>query len=356
MSMRVAVDGWELMPPDQRRGIGRFLEGVLPAVVAHGPEVVVLQPATEVGVVTLPAGCRARPVRRRVPRGRVRAGIVEHVTRLPAELSRVPHDVAWSPGTLPLVRSRRPWVQTLHDLAPLVLDLPGYGFLRATWRVLGPRVGHADRVVAVSRFAADEGCRVLGLDPSRVEVVPHGVDPAFRPEGPVDDGGGRPYVAAVTGDDPRKGVADLAGLAARLADGNVRLHVAGTLGEASRRRLRDAGAVLRGHVADLPAFLRGARVVAVTSHYEGFGFVPLEAMACGAAVVAYDATAIGEVVGDGGALVPVGDVEALARRVAGLLADDAARDQHRAAGRARAAGFTWDRAGAAYAAVFDDLA
>ena len=354
--IRVAVDGWELQPESRRRGIGRFLAGVLPAVVRTGHvDVVVLQPTSEVGAVSLPTGCRARPVRRRVPRTRVRAGVAEHVVRLPGELARTPHDVAWSPGTLPPARSARPWVQTLHDLAPLVLDLPGYGFHRLHWRLLGPRVRHADRVVAVSRFAADEGCRVLGLDPRRVEVVPHGVDPAFRPEG-LAAGGDAPRVVTVTTDDPRKGLEDLARLARRLATGPAPLHVAGVVGDVWRDRLEAAGAVVHGHVPDLPVFLRGARAAVVTSRYEGFGFVPLEAMACGTPVVAYDTTAVGEVVDDGGRLVVAGDVEGLAGHVAELVADDTAWAEGRAAALARASAFTWDAAGQAYARVLDEVA
>ncbi len=352
---RVVVDGWELQPEPRRRGIGRFLAGVLPAVVDHGTDVTVLQPATEGGIVELPAGCRPRSVTRHAPRTRVRAGTVEHVVRLPVDLVRTPHDVAWSPGSLPPAWSRAPWVQTLHDLAPLVLDLPGYGFHRAHWRVLGPRLRRADRVVAVSRFAADEGIRVLDLDPARLVVVPHGVDPAFGPDGPVDDGGGQAYVAAVTSDDPRKGIEDLVELAGRLA-GDARLHVAGALGPASRERLVAAGAQVRGHVPDLPTFLRGARAVAVTSHYEGFGFVPLEAMACGTPVVAYDTTAVGEVVGDGGRLVTDGDVASLAGHLEDLLTDATARSEQRATGLARAGRFSWDAAGAAYATLFAELA
>ena len=354
--IRVAVDGWELQAGARRRGIGRFLEGVLPAVAAEGIESVVLQPASEVARVPLPSDCAARPVRRRVPRSRIATGTVEHVARLPLELARTPHDVAWSPGTLPPAWTPTPWVHTLHDLAPLVLDLPAYRFHRWHWRLLGPRLRVADRVVAVSRFAADEGIRILGLDPGRVEVVGHGVDAAFRPDGPTDDGGGEPYVAAVTGDDPRKGTDDLADLAARLAAGPARLHVAGALGETTRARLAAAGAIVRGHVADLPTFLRGARAAAVTSHYEGFGFVPLEAMACAVPVVAYDTTAVGEVVGTGGLLVADGDVAAMANHIRDLLADEVARNALAAAGHARAAQFSWARAGRDYAALLSSLA
>lgn len=349
MTARVVVDGWELSPPEQRRGIGRFLDGVLPALAAEPMvDVTVLQPADEVGRVELPRGTTSRPVHRLVPRGRVRAGIGEHVARLPFELARTPHDVAWAPGTLPFVHAPGPWVQTLHDLAPLVLDLPGYGFHRAQWRLLGRRLRRAERVVAVSRFAADEGIRVLGLDPRRVEVVPHGVDAAFRPDGPRDEVD-EPYVAAVASDDPRKGLPDLVRVAAHLAGRGTRLHVAGPLGSAARARLESAGATCRGHVADLPAFLRSARVVVVTSRYEGFGFVPLEAMACGTPVVAYDTSAVSEVVGAAGRLVATADVAALCAEVEAVLDDPARHDHLRADGLARARTFRWEAAAAEYA-------
>ena len=63
---------------------------------------------------------------------------------------------------------------------------------------------------------------------------------------------------------------------------------------------------------DRADLLAGATVFAYPSVYEGFGFPPLEAMQCGVPVVAGDAGALPEVLGDAAVLVPPTDVDALA--------------------------------------------
>lgn len=348
-SPRVAVDGWELLASERRRGIGRFLEGLLPPL-SDRIGLTVLHRADE---HDLPPGPDLRAVTRRLPRSRVRAGEVEHLVRLPRDLSRVDHDVAWSPGTLPLMASRRPWVHTLHDLAPLVLD--GYGWDRRRLRATAWRLRRADRVVTPSRFAADEALAVLGLDADRVEVVPHGVPSGCGPDGSVDAtvAAARPAVVGVGHPDPRKGTGDLValGTALRRTHPDARVHVVGDVALPP-----GAPVVALGRVPEVAPVLRAADVVVVTSRHEGFGFVALEAMVSGAAVVAYDAAATREVVGDGGILVRVGDLAGLTDAVAGLLADDVARAEVAARGRARAADFSWERAADAYAALLREVA
>ena len=102
---------------------------------------------------------------------------------------------------------------------------------------------------------------------------------------------------------------------------------------------------LLGYVpdADLPALYRGATLAVVPSQYEGFGLPALEAMACGAPVLAADATALPETVGDAGALFAQGDPALLAARLAELTADPARLAAMRDRGLARAAAFTWER-------------
>jgi alpha-1,3-rhamnosyl/mannosyltransferase len=103
--------------------------------------------------------------------------------------------------------------------------------------------------------------------------------------------------------------------------------------EALRRQVRRPGRIPE---ADVAALLDIAEVVAVPSRYEGFGLPALEAMAAGAPVVAADATALPEVVGEAGRLVPVGDVGAWATALDELLGDPGERERLGAAGRARA--------------------
>jgi glycosyltransferase involved in cell wall biosynthesis len=103
-----------------------------------------------------------------------------------------------------------------------------------------------------------------------------------------------------------------------------------------------------GYVSDsqLRALYSTARVFAYPSLYEGFGLPLLEALACGAVVVASDTTAIPEVAGDAALLVSPVDDGALADGLSRALADDQLRLRLRAAGPTRAGQFTWERCAA----------
>src|SRR5207302_8685619 len=97
-----------------------------------------------------------------------------------------------------------------------------------------------------------------------------------------------------------------------------------------------------GYVADLPALYRGAAALLMSSRCEGFGLPALEAMACGTPVVAFANSSLPEVVGDGGILVPDGDVRAFAAAVERLLADESRRAATIELGLSRAAMFSVD--------------
>jgi glycosyltransferase involved in cell wall biosynthesis len=100
-----------------------------------------------------------------------------------------------------------------------------------------------------------------------------------------------------------------------------------------------------GYVPDteLPALYRGADVVCYVSLYEGFGLPVLEAMRCGAAVLASDSSALPEVGGGAVRYADPTDVESIRAGLAALLADPEERAElgRRAAERARE--FSWAR-------------
>ena len=109
-------------------------------------------------------------------------------------------------------------------------------------------------------------------------------------------------------------------------------------------RIRRPGRVPR---ADLDGLVDGAVALTFPSRFEGFGAPVLEAMARGCPVLAADATALPEVVGHAGVLLPSDAPEAWADAMADLLDRPERRARLRAAGLARAAGFGWDRAAGA---------
>ena len=177
---------------------------------------------------------------------------------------------------------------------------------------------------------------VLGELPElrgRTSVVYPGLAPGFGP-GPASDRGR--YALHLGSTDPRDNT-PAAVEACRQAD--VELIVVGELGI--------------GRVSDeeLVELYRGAAAYLDPSLYEGFGYGVLEAMACGAPVVASDRTSIPELVGDAGLLCDPESPEELAAALRRVLGDPGLAAELRARGLARAAMFTWERAGDALAAA-----
>jgi glycosyltransferase involved in cell wall biosynthesis len=93
---------------------------------------------------------------------------------------------------------------------------------------------------------------------------------------------------------------------------------------------------------DLRALYSTCSVMSYPALYEGAGLPPLEAMACGAAVITTSAAAIAEMVGAGARLIAPKDHVALAKNIVELLNDPSARQSLSALGLKRAAEFTWE--------------
>ena len=253
-------------------------------------------------------------------------------------------------------------VVTVHDLLPL--RFPSWYPARQRWlfrKALRQAVADAARVIVPSSAVAVDMADATDVDPSRVTVIPEGVDPIFRrPVSEVDVAAVcarhrvRPgrfflFVGAISG---RKNlVTALRALAAFRAGGpDIPLVVAGPRGrgaeefdaETSRLGLHSAVRVA-GFVsaADLPVLLAAALALVHPSKYEGFGLTPLEAMAAGTPVLAANTGALPEVVGDAGMLLPPDDVEAWATAMAQVNDDDGLRRSLVERGQTWSERFTW---------------
>jgi len=179
----------------------------------------------------------------------------------------------------------------------------------------------------------------FGVAPAKVAITPLGCDHAVRglpaTPAPVE---GPPYVLTVTRVDARKNHLRMLTAFERLvADGLPhRWIVVGPPGYGSEifeRALQDSPARARvdwrKSVSDdeLPALYAGAALFFFASLSEGFGLPPLEAMACGAPVLASAVTSMPEVLGEGAELVEPTDVDALHEAAHALLTDrDRARE------------------------------
>jgi glycosyltransferase involved in cell wall biosynthesis len=282
-----------------------------------------------------------------------------------------PHGVVFHgmEGFLPFsLRSRDRCVVTIHDLGWRVHPELYDRRLRLTYAALFPWVlRRADRFIAVSRYTADDLVRRAGVPASRIEVVYHGLDPAFTsgPETRTPSTSRRPYVLAVGGVSPRKNTSRLIEAFSRWrARGGRRsdyqLLITGTSLDRAFSRdpvsLPEAVSLL-GYVdkTELPGLYAGAAAFLYPGIYEGFGLPIIEAMACGAPVVTSTTGAAPEVAGGAAILVDPFDVGSIAEGLEQATLPEEA-DRLRGLGFQRKGHFEWSAAATATLEVYRQAA
>ena len=250
-----------------------------------------------------------------------------------------------------------PIVQMFHTLGKMKDSVASDPSQRETLRrieVESEIVQFADRLVAATPAEKEQLIKLYGADPAVISIVPPGVNLThFRP---LPMKSSRQQIGVDPADwmilfvgriEPLKGVDTLIRAMALLAHecptwvNRLSLAIIGgdpnTNENAEMERLKQMHAELK--LGELVVFLgakdqdtlqyyyNAAEVLVMPSHYESFGMVALEAMACGTPVIASDVGGLSHLVRDGktGFHVPNGDHVALASTLARLLQDDALR-------------------------------
>ena len=276
--------------------------------------------------------------------------------RLPLHLMAHRYDLLHVPGHKLPVLAPCKTVVTIHDLAFLRFPetFKSLHRQRLVWFTRNA-VRRADRIIAISESTKRDLRELLGAPDERIDVVHHGVDHGlFRPDvAPAVRT--TPYILSVGTLQPRKNYAMLIRAFKRLCERRrepIELLIAGQHGwmwegiETETRKQPFADRIkLLGYVEDpqLPALYHGAALVAMPSLYEGFGLPLLEAMACGAPLVASNASCFPEVVGDAAVTLDPLDEDAWMNTMNELLDDSAKREALGRKGLERARLFTWEQ-------------
>lgn len=281
------------------------------------------------------------------------AGVQREMARLRCELFHGTNFV------VPWV-SLKPSVATVHDLSPWKETPPrkrdglnsagaqrrdnsSFVRLRAERQVV---LGIAGMILTPTDAVRKEVITRFRVHPSRVVSVPLAAGPVFRPaEGMKLD---RPYLLYVGAPGLRKNLAMLIEAWHQVHDRTgAELVLAGALhGEASKAGAGGESGLRRlGEVSDeeLAEWYSGAAAVVYPSLYEGFGLPVLEAMQCGALVIASRIPAVEEVAGDGALLLDPNDTKAWAEAMTAAVDNPERFVEVRTRALRRALGFSWER-------------
>jgi glycosyltransferase involved in cell wall biosynthesis len=357
--------------PADRGGVGRYVDGLLPALDAAGADLAITcQRADAERYGRLAPNARIVPGPPAISHRATR--LAWEQTGLPLAAEQVDAQVIHTPHyTMPL-RANCKVVVTIHD-ATFFTEPEMHTAVRGTFYRSATRTAlrRASRCIVPSKATRDELVRLLSADPTTIDVAYHGVDDAvFHPPTPEERDRvtnrlglrGTQYVAFLGVLEPRKNVPNLVrGWMRAVADrpDPPALVLAGGSGwdddvDAAISEVPSHLRVVRpGYLrfADLPGYLGGAVLCAYPSHGEGFGLPVLEAMACGAPVLTTQRLSLPEVGGDAVAYTEP-DPDSIARALVSLLDDDARRQQLAEAGAARAHEFTWAASAEAHLASY----
>lgn len=255
-------------------------------------------------------------------------------------------------------------VVTVHDLIPLVRwrgVIAGVSRRGKPWLNLISfyALRRAAHLIADSESTRNDLIRLCNCAPEQITVVHPGLDSIFRPYTSAERlsaartfglEGNYAKRIMIIGSGFYKNFSGALNAFARLRalyDQPIVLVKVGQMDAEKTRVVKQLG--LDGMVLNLPNVSRTqlpdiynlVDCLLFPSLYEGFGWPPLEAMACGTPVVASNAGSLPEVIGDAGIMCEPNDVEALARSMHDLLTVPALREEFVQRGLLRANRFTW---------------
>jgi glycosyltransferase involved in cell wall biosynthesis len=309
--------------------------------------------------------------------------ILEKVWKV-APLWGIPADIDVYALPYPVLPARRVSRRTrlavaIYDIAyaryPEVISSPAQ--LEYLKQCFPAQAAQADKILTISQHTKTDLIEVLNVLPDKVAVVYPGTD--LQPPDSRDDASWlrektarnipERYLLAVGTLEPRKNLALLFQVAHqlrdRLCETNTFICLAGGSGwnhEATDKLLDELGIsdrVIRlGYLPRelLPHLYAHALAFVFPSLYEGFGLPVLEALTCGAPVIASNASALPEVTGEAALLIDPHSSAELAAAIAKLLDDTTLRNRLREAGFVQARNFSWGKAARETLDVYRTLA
>ena len=255
------------------------------------------------------------------------------------------------------------FVITLHDVIPYKMpETSSARYLKLFNEVLPKIVSMCDGIITVSNYSKMDILEAFNFPKEKIYVthlasedIYHPIDKDFSKEFmkkqySIEDD----YVLYVGGFSPRKNIVGLIEAFSKLLNiykKNIKLVIAGKQGQSYaiyQKRCQELGVedkvLFPGFIPleHMPFLYSGCELFVYPSFYEGFGLPPVEAMACGAPVVASNSTSIPEVVGEAALLVHPKDVDKLCASMYEVLVNKELQEDLSLKGLVRASELNWN--------------
>ncbi len=274
---------------------------------------------------------------------------------------------------LSLLQRTRPVIITVHDIA--YIKFPWlFNKSRQIYKqyIIDRSIRKADVIIVPSYSTKKDIVQYFGISDGKIRVIYHGVENRFCPIRNVEEyrlKNNLPLkmILNVGTLEPRKNVVTLIRAFKKLRERGLKdynLVIAGEKGWLYKqifKEIRSGGVeqsiLVLGVVRDedLPMLYNCAEIFVYPSLYEGFGFPPLEAMACGIPVITSNTSSLPEVVGDAGIMVNPTDVNSLCDSMFNLLHDRELWHHMSSKGLERAKSFSWAKAAREILEIYKEI-
>jgi glycosyltransferase involved in cell wall biosynthesis len=280
-------------------------------------------------------------------------------------------NILFHPDNRSFLFCKIPQITTLHDLTPQKFPkmlLSRDPILRARqglyFKLQNLALRKNTKIITVSENTKRDVVSMLGIDSQKVIPIYEGVEKDFKPQPRPQISKvlkqyriNTPYFFYLGGFGKHKNVASLISAFAKIENKDTTLAIGGKPGDDAssaqnsflelkqlvsnlklEKRVRFVGFIAE---VDLPAVYSGAKVFVYPSKYEGFGFPPLESMACGTPVICSKAASLPEVCGD--AVLYANSVDEITHELEKVLSDPRLAKELSGKGLKQARKFSWKK-------------
>ena len=358
--MKIAFDARELTLSQPPAGIGRYIHGLFTAMAedAGAPQMSAL---CHDNTAPFPHPDRYQAIDLSSSYIGKWSQLMWEFLRWGKAMDRLSVDLFHSTAHLVPGRMKTPLVLTVHDLTNFLFP-SWYRYtnqINRRWN-LQRGIRQAKKIIAVSHATRNDLCRLFPQYEAKVEVIHEGPDPIFQPHPEVtrieiglefDN----PFILWAGTTSPRKNLPVLLDAFEKIHKKIPEVHLV-LLGQRGwkdqtvfddireRRMLGVVHPMGYQPWEMLPLFYSACSVFVFPSLYEGFGLPVIEAMACGAAVLAADTSSLPELVTNEDARFDPKDSDQLAEKLCWVLNNSSVREGLQREGLERSRQFSWQRA------------